>query len=291
MLSNSSERGSSSKSPLNHAPESQSNFHLLIWLLPVLWGVMGVVVQTRLCFHSAPVEILPAIVALISSVTLIFGGMMLVRFRAASESNEDNPTNGQSIKSSYILLLIGGVVGFFGGVLLGLWTLATALFIWLYCSIPQRLALLQHLLLALLTASLFLGTALAFDRFSLAAYPAAFAFFFFFAWQTTRAAETSRDDVKHGHATIATLFGPKATLAIGGVLFFLFGIITTWPFLNGLYSTVYFWIVVLAVDFPLLWMWGKLRGRDKELSMEAIGRFNRVARWLIFIVLIALLFA
>lgn len=286
MLSNSSERGSSSKSPSSHAPESQSNFHLPIWLLPVLWGVMGVVVQTRLCFHSTPVEILPAIVALISSVTLIFGGMMLFRFRAASESPKS-----ESAKSGYILLLIGGVVGFFGGVLLGLWTLATALFIWFYCSIPQRLTLLQHLLLALLTASLFLGTALAFDRFSLAAYPAAFAFFFFLAWQTTRAVETNRVDAKNGRVTVATLLGPRATLAIGGVLFFLFGIITTWPFLNGLYSKVYFWIVILVVDFPLLWMWGKLRGRDKELSTTAIARFNHMDRWLIFIVLIALLFA
>ncbi len=291
MLSNSSEPGSSSKSPSSHAPESQSNLHLPIWLLPVLWGVMGVVVQTRLCFHSAPVEILPVIVVLISSVTLIFGGMTLFRFRAASESLEDNSTNAKSVKSSYILLLIGGVVGFFAGISFGLWTLATALFIWFYCSIPQRLAVLQHLLLALLTASLFLGTALAFDKFSLAAYPAAFAFFFFCAWQTTRAVETSRVDAKRRRVTIATLLGPRATLAIGGILFFLFGIITTWPFLNNLYSKVYFWIVILAVDLPLLWMWGKLRGRDKELSTAAIARFNHMARWLIFIVLIALLFA
>ncbi len=253
---------------------------------------MGVVVQTRLCFRSAPVEILPAIIALISSVTLIFGGMMLFRFRAASESQENNPTKGKSVKSSYILLLIGGLVGFFGGVLLGLWTLATALFIWFYYLIPQRLAVLQHLLLALLTASLFLGTALAFDRFKLAGYPAAFAFFFFLAWQTTRAVETSCIDAKRGRITVATLLGPRATLAIGGILFFLFGIITTWPFLmNEFYSKVYFWIVILAVDLPLLWMWGKLRGRDKELSTTAIARFNHMARWLIIIVLIALLFA
>ncbi|MBU1707340.1 UbiA family prenyltransferase [bacterium] len=286
MHSNSSEPGSSSKSPSSRAPESISNVHFPIWLFPVLWGVLGVVAQTRLCFRAASIEILPVIAALISSVTLIFGGMMLFRYRAASESRET-----VSAKSGYILLVIGGLVGFFGGVLFGLWTLAAALVIWLYSSIPQRFAIMHHLLLALLTASLFLGTAMALNRLALAAYPAAFAFFFFLAWETTRVVETSRVDAKNGRVTIATLLGPRATLAIGGILFFLFGIITTWPFLNGLYSKFYFWIIVLVVDLPLLWMWGKLRGRDKELSTAAIARFNRIARWLIFIILIALLFA
>ena len=292
MHSNSSKHDSNSKSPSSLAPETSTNHHIPIWLLPVLWGVMGVAAQTRLCLHANPAPIWPAIPALISSVLLIFAGIMLFRFKAASEIHENNPTQSKGATSLYMLLLIGGVVGFAGGFLLGLWTLATALVILLYCSIPQRFAILHHLLLALLTASLFFGSALALNKFSYACYPAAFAFFFFLAWQTTRAVETCSADVKNRYVTIATLFGPRPTLAIGGILFFLFGIITTWPFLmREFYSPIYFWIVILAVDFPMLWMWGKLRGRNKELSIAAIAKFNRLARWLIGVVLIALLFA
>ena len=221
----------------------------------------------------------------------MLGGITLFRFRAPLESQGTHLPKTKNIKASYILLLFGVLVGFFGGIPFGGWTLAAALLIVLHNSIPRRLAVLQHLLLSLLVASLFFGTALAMGSFLHAAYPAVFAFFFFCAWQTTRAVETSRVDVKNKRITLATWFGPRATLAIGGILFFLFGIITTWPYLNGLYSAVYFWIIILGVDFPMLWMWGKLRGRDKELSSPAIARFNRAVRWLIFIVLIALLFA
>jgi 4-hydroxybenzoate polyprenyltransferase len=252
---------------------------------------MSVAAQARLCYHNASPEIWLVIPVLVSSVALILGGIRLFQLTAASEAQEGESAKDKTATMNYILLVIGGVVGFFGGIQLGLWTLATALIVWLYSSISQRFAVIHQLLLAILTASLFLGTGLALDQFTYAAYPAAFAFFFFLAWQTTRDVETARLDAKNKRITIPTLFGLRPALAIGGILFFLFGIITTWPFLNGLYSKIYFWIVILAIDFPMLWLWGKLRGRDKELSAIAIARYNRVARWLVFIFLIALLFA
>ncbi len=182
-------------------------------------------------------------------------------------------------------------MGFAAGVPFGLWALGAALLLLLSNALSQRLAFVYDLVIAVLAGSVFLGTATAFRGILLGGYPAAFAFFFFLAWSATLAVETWKDDLQNRRLTLATLIGPRAALVISGILFFIFGIITTWPFLNEFYSSTYFWVIVIGVDLPLLWMWGKLRGRDKQLSEPAIVKFNRRARWLSFAVLLALLFA
>ncbi|MFH1010542.1 MAG: hypothetical protein V1784_04830 [bacterium] len=61
--------------------------------------------------------------------------------------------------------------------------------------------------------------------------------------------------------------------------------------MNEFYSPTYFWIMVVGVDLPLLWMWGRLRGRNKELSEAAIVTFNHWVRPLTFVAFLALFLA
>ena len=251
--------------------------------LPPLWGALGVLVQIRLCYCAGLDISWQAIVPFVSALALVFGGMSLRREKTASLE--------AGSRLGRILLLGGAVVGFVAGVPFGLWSFGAALVVFSSNALPQRLAFIHDLVIAVLAASVFLGTATALGSILLGGYPAAFAFFFFLSWSASLAVETWKDDLQNRRLTLATLTGPRAALVTSGILFFIFGIITTWPFLNEFYSSTYFWIIVIGVDLPLLWMWGKLRGRDKQLSEPAIVKFNRRTRWLTFVVLLALLFA
>jgi len=251
--------------------------------LPLLWGALGVLVQIRLCYWAGRDVSWQAIIPLVSGLTLILGGMALRR--------EKIVPSGTSPRYGRILLLGGAVVGFAAGVPFGLWALGAALLLLFSNALSQRLAFIHDLVIAILAASVFLGTATALNGILLGGYPAAFAFFFFLAWSATLAVETCKDDLQNRRLTLATLVGPRAALVTSGILFFIFGIITTWPFLRESYSSTYFWFIAIGVDLPLLWMWGKLRGRDKQLSESAIVKFNQRARWLTFVILLALLFA
>ena len=254
-------------------PRTQPQF------LPLLWGVLGIIIQARFCYQADAFLLSSGIIALISTLTLIFGGVALCRKKA------------EGTNTNRAIVLAGGIIGFLAGVPFGLWTLGAALLILLMSLIPHRFGIVADFIVAVLAGSLFLGAATAFGRISTAGYPSAFVFFFFLAWGTTIAIGTWKVDTTSNRLTLATLLGPRAALATAGILFFIFGIITTWPFLNGFYKSVYFWVIVIGVDIPLLWLWGRIRGRDKQLSDFALARFNRWIRWLTFVFLIALLLA
>ena len=295
MPLNSSELASNSKSLSSPAAESvhERDPRSHPPFLTLLWGVLAVAVQSHLCYRDGINPLWPGLVALVSILAIAIGGMSLWRDTAPSGAAGSDPARGSKpgAKIGHAVILAGGLLGFAAGVPFGVWTLSAAVLVLLLTLTHNRPALLTDFVAAVLASALFLGTATAFGRTILGGYPAALAFFFFLAWGTTIGVETWKTDASDRRVTLATLLGPRMALAVAGIFFFIFGIITTWPFLNGLYGPFYFWIVAIGVDLPLLWMWGKLRGRDKELSHFAIVRFNRRARWLTFIVLVGLLLA
>jgi hypothetical protein len=299
--SNSSGPGYNSKSLSNSAAESPAERDPRAHspLVTVLWGVLAVVVQGRLCLRDGISPVWPGLIALVSLLVIALGAMSLWRRTGASRVSASDPAESSRLagaskpgaKTGHVVILAGGLLGFVVSVPFGVWTLSAAVLVLVLTLVDSRPGLLMDFIAAVLASALFLGTATAFGRTILAGYPAALAFFFFLAWGATIGVETWKTDASGHRVTIATLLGPRMALAVAGIFFFIFGIITTWPFLNGLYGPVYFWIVALGVDLPLLWMWGKLRGRDRELSQMAVARFNRLARWLTFVVLIGLFLA
>jgi hypothetical protein len=295
MLSISSEPASSSKSPLSPAvePAKVTEGRIPSVFLPLLWSLLAVLVQGRLCDRHGYVEIWPGIVALITALALVFAWLLLRQERLASLTKEaQNIPRFAACRRCWPIFLLGGViVSLAAGLQFALWAVVAALLIVMSQKLFPRFVLLTDLIGAVLAAILFLGAATAMGDTSLGGYPAAFAFFFVLAWMASIAVEHHEMDVESGNITLATILGPRAALVLAGIFFFLFGIIASWPFLNEFYRPLYFWIVVFGVDLPLLWMWGRLRGRDKELSELALVRFNHRVRWLVFIVLLALIFS
>jgi hypothetical protein len=78
-------------------------------------------------------------------------------------------------------------------------------------------------------------------------------------------------------------------LAWVSTLFFFFGVAALWPWLGHLYGAAYFWIAVVGVLLPTLYLWGRLRQPRYQPSMVALLRFNRVLPYLGLILLIAIL--
>ncbi|HEY3294334.1 MAG TPA: hypothetical protein VGL38_02750 [bacterium] len=79
------------------------------------------------------------------------------------------------------------------------------------------------------------------------------------------------------------------TLAWVSTVFFFFGVTTLWPWLGQIYDGGYFWILVLGVLMPVLYLWGRLRQPRGQNSLEALIRFNRTLPYLGIILLIAIL--
>jgi 4-hydroxybenzoate polyprenyltransferase len=295
MLSISSEPASSSKSPSSPAvdPTKLTEGRIPSVFMPLLLVLLAVLVQGRLCDRHGSLEIWPGIIALITALALTFAWLLLRQDRLATLSKEalDSPRLSIYRKWWPAFLLGGVIVSIAAGLPFALWTVVAALLIVLSQRLFPRLVLLTDLIGAALAGILFLAAATAMGDTSAGGYPAAYAFFFVLAWTGSIAVEWHDTDIQSGNTTLATILGPRAALVLAGIFFFLFGIIASWPFLNEFYRPLYFWIVVFGVDLPLLWMWGRLRSRDKELSEPALARFNYRVRWLILIVLIALVFS
>ncbi|MFH1010541.1 MAG: hypothetical protein V1784_04825 [bacterium] len=226
MLSIFSVPVSSSKSPLHPGAEPPDTQEARIrpGFLPLLWGVLAVVVQARLCHRQGAIEVGPAIVALISVLALILAGLFLHRQRAIPQvvdhtGDQRVPDLPKSVSTSArwpILLLAGVLVSFAAGFLFVLWTAMAAVLLLLSVFFFRRLVFLKDLLRAILAGALFLGTATAMGDTLAGGYPAALAFFFLLAWTTTIAVECHKTDLENRRRTLATILGPRVALAVAG---------------------------------------------------------------------------
>lgn len=70
-------------------------------------------------------------------------------------------------------------------------------------------------------------------------------------------------------------------------IFFLFGVVSFWPWLGMIYNDAYFWLLIFGVILPMVFFWGRLRQPRAEGPYVALLRFNRVSPLLAGILLIA----
>jgi hypothetical protein len=146
----------------------------------------------------------------------------------------------------------------------------------------------------LVVAPLLLGvppmvTAILMGNAGAGGYPASLAVLFGFVLFATRDLEQraradAGDDDEH---PVHLLY--RSFLAMISTAFFFFGVLTLWPWLGKLYGIEYFWILVLGVLSPTLYLWNKLRQPHHHSSMTALVRFNRVVPYLGLVLAIAIL--
>ncbi len=65
--------------------------------------------------------------------------------------------------------------------------------------------------------------------------------------------------------------------------------ITLWPWLGKIYGVGYFWILILGVLSPLLYLWGRMKQPGADTPLPALNRFNRLLPYIGLILLVAIL--
>ena len=139
MPSNSSGPAYNSKSLLSPATESPAERDPRTHpaFLTLLWCVLAVAVQSRLCFRDGTNPFWPGLFALVSILAIALGGMSLWRGTVPSRAAGSDPTQSRRLaggskpgaKIGHAVILAGGVLGFVVSVPFGVWTLSAAILI------------------------------------------------------------------------------------------------------------------------------------------------------------------
>jgi len=160
--------------------------------------------------------------------------------------------------------------------------------------LKSQSSLVENRVLRLAIAPLLLGlpplaAAIAMGNPGAGGYPAALAVLLGLVMFTTRDLEHRALEDSRGSEEFPVHSIYRGTLAWVSTVFFFFGVASIWPWLGQIYGGGYFWILVVGVLMPTLFLWGRLRQPRSANSLEALVRFNRVLPYVGLILLIAIL--
>lgn len=146
------------------------------------------------------------------------------------------------------------------------WVLA----LYCYSRALKRSALLGNLTIGLLTGTAFLFGAVATGDPSKALFPGIFAFLVNVAREIVKDVEDLEGDKAAGALTLPVRHGPRSALRMASLMLVLLMAVTPMPYLLGVYTERYLWIV-LGVDLILLfvvvsWTMDAHRSNLKKLS-------------------------
>ncbi len=239
--------------------------------------IAGVVAGVVVCAKQIPFSAVDAAIPLVSAVLAVLAWN---RFRGSSAM-------------AYGLLAASLAVAAFG-----LSRQANSPMEWLLLIAPFFLIVLYWTSLVkvrgavlwiapLLFGALFLDTAALLGKMSCGGFPAVLAVLLSFIVHATHELELrtpASDPEADPHVHIVH----HRALAWISIVFFLFGVVSFWPWLGKMYGNAYFWVMTIGVLMPLLYLWGRLRQPRRQNSYHALLRFNRLIPYLGLILLVAI---
>jgi len=160
--------------------------------------------------------------------------------------------------------------------------------------LPRQSGIASNVVLKLAVAPLLLGlppiaTAAVMGNPSAGGYPAVLTVLLGYVLFTTRDLEHRAVTDSEGREDFPVHTAYRGTLAWVSTVFFFFGTVSLWPWLGQIYDGIYFWILVIGVLLPTLFLWGRLRQPRAQNSLAALVRFNRALPYIGLILLIAIL--
>jgi hypothetical protein len=241
--------------------------------------------------HAGSDAIVPGIAAIASAILAVYGRLKL--------SNDSDSPSGENISSDggrthgYVFLggaflvalaalMVGGGPGW-------RWAVVIAPFVILaLCPACFRtVGILPLVIIPLLFSFVIFDSASLMGEPGAGSYPSVFAFFLVLVGLTTRRLEVALGEDTSGQGLHRR--DHHRTLAILSTLFFFFGVISFWPWLGKIYGPGYFWVMVIGVLGPLLYLWGRLKQPHDDSPLQALQRFNRVLPYIGLILLIAII--
>jgi geranylgeranylglycerol-phosphate geranylgeranyltransferase len=149
-------------------------------------------------------------------------------------------------------------------------TTATAL-LWLYSARLKRTVLWGNLTVSLVAGLAFIYGGLVAGRWAEALIPAGFAFLFHLGREVIKDIEDLAGDRELGAVTLPIRYGRRVALRVAVAAFALLLVATYMPFALGLYSSLYWKIVLLGVDTVLIYVIVVLL---RDPSVERLGRLS-----------------
>ncbi|MBI5059166.1 hypothetical protein HZB60_05205 [candidate division KSB1 bacterium] len=195
----------------------------------------------------------------------------------------------------FLIAFVAAVIGVLSGgtELVNPWQILLAVaplgLLWLTARAPSKALWRIYVLIPLLFGLTCLAAAAIMGELTAGGFPAALAIFLSFVLHATHRIEADLDAPADpsDHPEVHRIH--RGTLARISIVFFLFGVICLWPWLGRIYSNAYFGVMVGGVLVPIMLYWGRLRQPRAETSYEALVRFNRLAPYLAFVLIVALI--
>ncbi|MBU1919547.1 hypothetical protein KKG66_01780 [bacterium] len=154
-------------------------------------------------------------------------------------------------------------------------------------QLVPRYSQAESILTPLLCASIFTGAAGLLGNPAIGVFPAAIVFLLVFVIQVTLNVEK---EIRNTYSEIdeeSIYHRYRKRFAWTASVFFLFGVVSFWPWLGMIYNDAYFWLLIFGVILPMVFFWGRLRQPRSEGPYTALLRFNRVSPLIAGVLLIA----
>ncbi len=201
---------------------------------------------------------------------------------------------GTNLVRPRVLLGISAVLFF-----TGLWIAEASISQWILTAVAAAL-LLFHLTKDSATrdsSAFLLPIVLAAPLVSLAAcagtpraggFPACYVFMLSLIAVVTRSMEAQSIKLDSGEieSSFYQRFGKRLTAL--STVFFMFGVVSLWPWLGKMYGFAYFWILITGVLFPVMYFWGRLRQPRGDNPQVALLRFNRILPYSAIVLFVAI---
>lgn len=246
--------------------------------------IAGVVSGVIVCVKQIPFNALDTAIPLAAAVLAVSAWN---RFRAAQLAARPAPIVAYGHLAFSLGIAAFGLSRQYNSPTEWMLLLAPYLLIVLYWTTLARVRGAVLWIAALLFGALFLDTAALLGKMSCGGFPAILAALLSFILHATRELEL-RTQVPDADVDPHVHVIHHRALAWISIVFFLFGVVSFWPWLGKVYGNAYFWVLAIGVLVPLLYLWGRLRQPRRQNSYLALLRFNRLMPYFGLVLLIAI---
>ena len=241
-----------------------------------------------------PVSLLTAAIPFVAALLGVIAWTRFEAARAVREQSTDDGKHRGSAANAFALLAASFAVA-----VLGLSRQVGSMWEWLLLVTAYAVILVYHfglykrryallIVAALLFGLLFIDTAILLGHAAYGGFPAAMAALLCFIVHATREIERRTQVPAGSDADPHVHIIHHKALAWISVAFFLFGVVSFWPWLGKVYNLAYFWVMGVGVLVPVLYLWGRLRQPRRQNSYLALLRFNRLIPYFGLVLLVAI---
>jgi hypothetical protein len=260
--------------------------HVRFTTIAMIWMVLGSVIVSA---KSGAASLWPGALALVAVALVLVG---FIRASGADNRTDDAASTHRGGRFRFVWFSGGLLVAMSGLLLRGSAVLTDGLLIatpfffaaLLFALMPKHPSAAIWLFPLLISSSI-VGVGALMGTTGAVAFPALFALFLGLILQTLRDLESRVTALCTEDAVVHKLMHRR--LSWVSVIFFIFGVISLWPWLGKLYGMMYLWILIIGVLFPVMTLWGRLRQPHRDNVLTALARFNRVLPYASLILLLA----